>query len=126
LGIPPFEIQRIALQEDGFIFYLTQPLGKEEKVNTENFIIQSYHYPYGPRYGYPKTDVQRIIPDAVRVSGDYRSVQVKIPNLEKKKIYQFEVIGLLNGKGQPLRNRIAYYTLNQLIENNQNPEKDKY
>ena len=126
LGIAPFEIQRIALQEDGFIFYLTQPLGKEEKVNTENFIIQSYHYPYGPRYGYPKTDVQRIIPDAVRVSGDYRSVQVKIPNLEKKKIYQFEVIGLLNGKGQPLRNRIAYYTLNQLIKTSQNPEKDKY
>ena len=125
-GKSPFEIQRIALQEEGFIFHLTQPLGNEEEVSTERFIIQSYHYPYGPRYGYPKADVQRIIPSAVKVSDDHRSVQVKIPNLEKKKIYQFEVIGLLNGKGQPLRNRVAYYTLNQLIPNSQNPDEDKF
>jgi len=114
-GAIPFEIHRIALQEDGFIFHFTQPLGKEKQVSTESFIIQSYHYPYGPRYGYPKSDVQRIIPDAVRVSGDHRSVRVSISPLEKEKIYQFKALELRNKQGQRLTNNIAYYTLNELI-----------
>ena len=114
-GIYPFEIHRIALQEDGFIFHFTQPLGKGDQVSTESFMIQCYHYPYGPRYGYPKTDVQRIIPDAVRVSDDHRSVRVSISHLEKEKIYQFKALELRNKEGQRLRNNIAYYTLNELI-----------
>jgi hypothetical protein len=114
-GISPFEIHRITLQEDGFIFHFTQPLGKREQVSTGSFIIQSYHYPYGPQYGYPKTDLQQIIPDAVRVSDDHRSVRVSISHLEKEKIYQFKALELRNKEGQRLRNNIAYYTLNELI-----------
>ncbi len=40
-----------------------------------------------------------------------------IPNLEERKIYQFNLPELKDPDGKSLRNPVAYYTLNELLEN---------
>jgi hypothetical protein len=116
-GTPPFEIHRIELQSDGFLFHFTEPIDQSIKLDPKNFAVQSYHYPYGPNYGYPKTDIKKIETTKVEISVDGTSIRLHMPNLEKRKVYQFEVSGIHDVKGRPLRNPIAYYTLNELVEN---------
>ena len=116
-GTTPFEIHRIELQNDGFLFHFTQPVNQVIKLDPKNFGVQSYHYPYGPNYGYPKTDIQKIVPTRVEQSLDGSTIRVMIPNLEERKIYQFNLPGLKDTGRKSLRNPIAYYTLNELLEN---------
>lgn len=116
-GTTPFEIHRIELQNDGFLFHFTQPVNQVIKLDPKNFGVQSYHYPYGPNYGYPKTDIQKIVPTRVEQSLDGSTIRVMIPNLEERKIYQFNLPELKDPDGKSLRNPVAYYTLNQLLEN---------
>ncbi|MDC0368284.1 hypothetical protein OAN13_01175 [Opitutales bacterium] len=113
----PFEIHRIELQNDGFLFHFTQPVNQVIKLDPKNFGVQSYHYPYGPNYGYPKTDIQKIVPTRVEQSLDGSTIRVMIPNLEERKIYQFNLPELKDPDGKSLRNPVAYYTLNELLEN---------
>ncbi|MDA7823050.1 hypothetical protein N9A58_05620 [Opitutales bacterium] len=115
-GIPPFEIHRIELQTDGFLFHLTQPINQSIKLDPKNFGVQSYHYPYGPNYGYPKTDIQKIVPTRVEQSLDGSTIRVMIPNLEESKIYQFNLPQIQDVDGRTLRNPVAYYTLNELVK----------
>jgi hypothetical protein len=56
------------------------------------------------------------VPTKVETTVDGKSICLRMPNLEKRKIYQFEVSGLHDVKGRPLRNSTAYYTLNELVE----------
>ena len=116
-GTTPFEIHRIELQNDGFLFHFTQPVNQVIKLDPKNFGVQSYHYPYGPNYGYPKTDNQKIVPTRVEQSLDGSTIRVMIPNLEERKIYQFNLPELKDPDGKSLRNPVAYYTLNELLEN---------
>ena len=116
-GTTPFEIHRIELQNDGFLFHFTQPVNQVIKLDPKNFGVQSYHYPYGPNYGYPKTDIQKIVPTRVEQSLDGSTIRVMIPNLEERKIYQFNLPELKDPYGKSLRNPVAYYTLNELLEN---------
>ena len=116
-GTTPFEIHRIELQNDGFLFHFTQPVNQVIKLDPKNFGVQSYHYPYGPNYGYPKTDIQKIVPTRVEQSLDGSTIRVMIPNLEERKIYQFNLPELKDPDGKSLRNPVAYYTLNELLEN---------
>jgi hypothetical protein len=113
-GTDPFEIHRINLIPDGFTFHFTQPLALDPKAKSVNFETLSYRYQYGPNYGYPKSDKKKIVPDEIIISKDRKSVQVKIPGLEKRKVYQFSVMGVRNQTGQSLRNSTAHYTLNEL------------
>ena len=116
-GTTPFEIHRIELQNDGFLFHFTQPVNQVIKLDPKNFGVQSYHYPYGPNYGYPKTDIHKIVPTRVEQSLDGSTIRVMIPNLEERKIYQFNLPELKDTDGKSLRNPVAYYTLNELLEN---------
>ena len=116
-GTTPFEIHRIELQNDGFLFHFTQPVNQVIQLDPKNFGVQSYHYPYGPNYGYPKTDIQKIVPTRVEQSLDGSTIRVMIPNLEERKIYQFNLPELKDPDGKSLRNPVAYYTLNELLEN---------
>ena len=116
-GTTPFEIHRIELQNDGFLFHFTQPVNQVIKLDPKNFGVQSYHYPYGPNYGYPKTDIQKIVPTRVEQSLDRSTIRVMIQNLEESKIYQFNLPLIQDVDGRTLRNPVAYYTLNELLEN---------
>ena len=102
----------------GFFFISPNRLTKSIKLDPEKFGIQSYHYPYGPNYGYPKTDIQKIVPTRVEQSLDGSTIRVMIPNLEERKIYQFNLPQSYKIRdGRSLRNPVAYYTLNELLEN---------
>ena len=115
-GTTPFEIHRIELQNDGFLFHFTQPVNQVIKLDPKNFGVQSYHYPYGPNYGYPKTDIQKIVPTRVKQSFDRSTIRVMIQNLEESKIYQFNLPLIQDVDGRTLRNPVAYYTLNELVK----------
>ena len=114
-GTTPFEIHRIELQNDGFLFHFTQLVSESIKLDPKKFGVQSYHYPYGPNYGYPKTDIKKILPIKVETSLDRRSIRLRMPNLEKRKIYQFNLVDLKDESDEKLRNPTAYYTLNELV-----------
>ena len=114
-GTTPFEIHRIELQNDGFLFHFTQLVSESIKLDPKKFGVQSYHYPYGPNYGYPKTDNKKNLPIKVETSLDRRSIRLRMPNLEKRKIYQFNLVDLKDESDEKLRNPTAYYTLNELV-----------
>jgi hypothetical protein len=116
-GTPPFEIDRIELQSDGFLFYFTQPINQSIKLDPKNFGVQSYHYPYGPNYGYPKTDIQKVVPTGIETSLDAKAIKLLVPNLQKRKVYQFNLPQIKDTDGRTLRNPVAYYTLNELKQN---------
>jgi hypothetical protein len=113
-GTSPFEIHRIEVQNDGFLFHFTQPLGETESIGTESISCKSFRYTYGPNYGYPKTDIRKVSPSGVEVSQDAKSLYITIPNLRRQRIYQFKISDLVNNLGKHLRNPVAYYTLNEL------------
>ena len=116
-GTPPFEIHRIELQSGGFLFHFTQPINQSIKLDPEKFGVQSYHYPYGPNYGSPKTDIRRIIPANIEHTANGNAIRMIVPNLQKRKVYQFNLPQIQDVAGGTLRNSIAFYTLNELVKN---------
>ena len=114
-GTDPFEIQRIELLEDGFAFHFTKPLSLPSSQSLGKISVVSYRYKYGPNYGYPKNDFHNSKIKEMIVTPDAKTIRLRIDNLKKNKIYQFNVTGIIDQTGLNLRNSTAYYTLNELL-----------
>ena len=114
-GVVPFEIHRIELQQDGFKLHFTKPLNPAHKLSPEQFTLSSYYYAYTPHYGSPKMNLKAMPVTAVEMSADGNTATLCVPGLEKRKIYQFHLNGITDASGKGLRNKSAYYTLNELL-----------
>ena len=113
-GKMPFEIHSIELVEDGFVLDFTKAVDPKVCGNKELYKLTNYHYKYHGAYGSPKTDLKSTVVKAVEISVDQKRVFLKIDGLTPRKIYEFNLPGLVDQAGRKLRQHMAYYTLNEL------------
>jgi hypothetical protein len=57
------------------------------------------------------------VPTGIETSLDAKAIKLLVPNLQKRKVYQFNLPQIKDTDGRNLRNSIAYYTLNELVKN---------
>jgi|GEM_PF-376877 len=115
-GKIPFEIHSIQLVKDGFVLHFTKQIDPAVCANKELYRLTNYHYNYSGAYGSPKTDVNLVTVKAVEIADDHRSVFLKVDGLTPRKVYEFNLPGVLGEAGMKLRHHMAYYTLNELSE----------
>lgn len=106
-GDVDLDVQNVELLKDGFKIQFTKAL--EDEPTTDNVDLKSYHYLYQRAYGSPRIDEQNIVIDKVVLSKDRKSVELKVSNLRKNKVYEFKLNGI-----KSLRIGHFCYTLNKL------------
>ena len=122
-GEMPFEIHSMQLMKDGFVLDFTKPVDPAICAKPELYSIIHYHYKYHAAYGSPKTARKTVTPTAVELSADRKRVFVQLGSILPRKVYEFKLPGLRDAEGKPLRQHMAYYTLNELSDKTFDPEK---
>lgn len=115
-GVVPSEIRTINLLKDGFRLTFTQPLSEESAQNLDNYSIRHFELAWQAAYGTSPSGTTNVKPTEVQLSDDGLTVDVKLPELLKEKVYEFHVDGLRTKSGQRLEHPMAFYTLNRLVK----------
>ena len=113
-GKPVFDIKEMSLAKDGFDVTLTGP-ADESAADPKAWSLTTWHYKYGRQYGSPDLDKAPVKITAVTLSEDRTKASLKVEELHDRQwIYYLVGDGVKSKKGEGLRNREAYYTLNRL------------
>src|SRR5690606_14203945 len=113
-GIQLVDIQSLILKYDGFRFTFSSEMQEEPLQNPENYAIRSYFYNYHEKYGSDQMDVKTIEMENISISQQGRVVDLMISNIEKGRIYEFQIQGLESVAGDTLVNGLVCYTVNEL------------
>jgi hypothetical protein len=113
-GKMPLEIQKMELLSDGFRLSFTKPVNVGAASLPANYSMLHYRYEYHKAYGSDELDKTPVPVKRVELSADHRSVRLVLPELLPMKIYQLQITNLTAEDGTPLRNNMAWYTLNRL------------
>jgi hypothetical protein len=113
-GQTPFEIHEMRAKPDGFELTFTRPVDPQSAGDLASYDLQTYTYIYQSQYGSPEVDRTRPTIKSFTVSGDQRSVRLRIDGLQLGHIHELHLPGLRSADGEPLLHDAAYYTLNRL------------
>lgn len=113
-GTNPFELLDIKLTRSGFRMTFTEQLESSSAV-LKSLSAQHWHYHYSSNYGSPKVDLAPLPIKSVVLSGDRRSIDVKL-SLSTDKVVQIDFPGLKDIHGRSVSVDKVYYTLNELLE----------
>lgn len=110
----PFAIHSVSLLRTGFEVRFTLPVDAARAAQREAWTVRRWRYEYRPEYGSPKIDEIEVPLEAiaVTVAADARSVRLELP-LQAGWVYELTV-DVDGAGGEPLCNRVAWYTLNRL------------
>ena len=111
----PMEMLSVSLTKTGFRIQFTKAVNREAAGNPANYAIKHWGYIYQAEYGSPKVGLTDVIPTAVKISADNRSVELELP-LIKERVYQLTLSAIAGEDGTPMTNATGYYTLNRLRE----------
>ena len=108
----PFSIHSVRLAKSGFVVRFTRRANAEQAAAVNSYQVERWRYRYQPDYGSRKYDKGPVAVNAVRASRDGTEVALDMP-IEAGWMYRlrFELTG---AGGEPLANRIAWYTLNRI------------
>ena len=116
-GDKAFEMRSVRAESDGFTVELTQPLAADIDVAPTDVSVKQWFYHPNEQYGGPKYDETTLPVMAARVSGDRRSVRLRIPGLKAGHVVYLRLNGRLrSAAGEPLWTAEAWYTLNAVPE----------
>jgi glucose/arabinose dehydrogenase/cytochrome c5 len=107
----PFCIKSIIHEKGGFRFYFTAPLKSAPEIADLN--ISHWTYNFWEKYGSPKVDTTKVIPEKAVLSDDRMSLFIAIPELVKRRCYGFFMPSLTDAKGRKLSSDHGWYTLNE-------------
>jgi hypothetical protein len=113
-GTIPFEILEMKAQADGFEVIFTQPVDPKSAADIASYRMDAYTYVYQSGYGSPVVDKSNPSIKSATVSGDRKSVRLKVDGLVKGHIHELNLPGLKNTGGKSLLHPIGYYTLNEI------------
>lgn len=116
-GKTPMEIQQMRAQPDGFELVFTKPVDTASAADVRSYRLTSHTYLYHSAYG--SDEVQRgdhAIRSAV-VSADGMRVRLTVDRLRRFFVHELTADGVRSKSGEPLLHANAYYTLNQIPEN---------
>lgn len=113
-GRTPFEIERIAVQRDGFVVTFTKPVDRARAAVPANYRLQSFTHVYQEGYGSPEVD--QTTPHVVRAAPaeDLRSVRLVVDGMMLGHVHAFDLAGVRAQDGSELLHTKAYYTLNRI------------
>jgi hypothetical protein len=109
----PLEVQKMELTQQGFRFTFTLPVDKSSLTALN---AQSYTYPFQSKYGGEELDTQPLTLTATTLSDDGLTLEVQCPGLRTGYVHEFELPPLKAQDGTPMWHRMAYYTVNKLVE----------
>ena len=98
---------------NGFHVAFTKPVNREAAEDPNNFQVDRWGYHYHPRYGSPKVENMKLVPKKVTVSKNGKSVFLEM-DLEKERVYKFNLQKIQTHENESLVNHFAWYTLNRL------------
>lgn len=116
-GHTPFDIHTMSLTEDGFLLTFTRPVDAKTAEDPGAYSFRHYYYRYSAKYGSPPLGRRFVTVKSVTVSEDRRRVRLTLPDLRQRRLYELRITGLKSAGGDPLRNAVAYYTLNKRLPN---------
>ena len=109
----PFSMHDVKLTKEGFRITFTKPVDKNLAEDLEKYTVERWGYHYHPKYGSPKTDLNREKPSEVEVSKDGIEVRIGV-TLEKNRVYKLNLGAITAKDGSKMANGFAWYTLNRL------------
>lgn len=114
-GKLPVDVYTMKLTTDGFQLTFTQPMQDTAALNPENYLFSRYYYLYHHNYGSPQQNLEKIPVTAVKLSDDKKTVTLQLASLKPGYVYELNLGDIPSKWGQPLRNRLVCYTLNELL-----------
>ena len=113
-GKIPFEIEEITITSDGFRVTFTKPVEAGSGTNLESYQMATFTHRYGAGYGGPEIDQTIPKVEAVVVAEDGMSATIRLNQLLKGHVHEFDLGGLRSRDGEALLHRNAYYTVNEV------------
>lgn len=107
----PFEIQTIQLTKDGFDIVFTRPIDPATVGGPGDYQISHWGYRYDEHYGSPRIDETGVVPAAVELLDDGRTVRLTLPGLETQQVYQVTAPAARGLDAAAPSTDTGYYTL---------------
>lgn len=117
-GIPPLDIYKMQLTQQGFDLVFTQPVDAASARNPANYSMRHYNYSYHKRYGSPQMNLDSVPIKQVRLSADRKRVSVILNQLAAGYVYELKLGDIRTKEGRPLENKLICYTVNRLLTDN--------
>lgn len=117
-GNVPFEPLALHAKSDGFELEFTEPLALGAGWESENYLVQQWHYVPTEEYGGPKVGEETLNVSAVAVSDDRRKVDLWVDGLKEGSVVYLRLVGgLVSESGRTPWTTEAWYTLNRVPKN---------
>jgi len=113
-GRLPFEIERIAIQPDGFLVTFTAPVDRTTAAAPASYRLSTFTHIYQEYYGSPEVDQTTPRIAAAEPAADGRSVRLRVEGLVAGHVHEFDLAGVRSAEGRPLLHSQAWYTVNQI------------
>lgn len=113
-GVTPFEIERITITPDGFDVRFTLPVDPITAGAPASWKMGTFTHIYHAGYGGPEVDETVPVVRSAIVSDDRRSVRIRLNELKRGHVHEFDLEAIRSAAGEPLLHRDAYYTVNEV------------
>jgi hypothetical protein len=110
----PFEIRKITIEPDGFQVAFTKPVDAATGGRAASYRLATFTHPYQAAYGGP--EIERTEPEvqSVVLADDGLSVKLRLGQLIRGHVYDFDLGDLRSRDQDELLHRKAYYTVNEI------------
>ncbi len=109
----PVEIGKMQLTDKGFRLTFTTTMEATHLASPRSYRLARFRYLYLPS-GSPRADEAPAQIESIRVSPDYRSVDLVVQDLQPGYIYELDLMNLRSAEGRLVENPQAFYTLTRL------------
>lgn len=113
-GKMPFEINRIAIEPNGFKITFTKSVEPSTGTAPESYAISSFTHPYHAGYGGPEIEKKKHEVKSVQLAADGLSAKIVLDELEPGFVYEFDLVKLRSSDREELLHRNAFYTVNEI------------
>jgi hypothetical protein len=117
-GEVPFEVKEIRVTQEGFQLAFTKPVALQNGGLAGTYSIEAYTHIYHRGYGSPEVDHSNPVVKEATLSPDGLTVSLKIEDRVKGHVHDFDLSKIQSRSGETLVHSSAYYTLNEIPEEN--------
>ena len=111
--VPP-ELSTIKLTPKGFSMNFTVSMDRKSASDPANYATKVYSYKYHQAYGSPQIKKETRQPSKLTVSGDGKTIRVEYEEMTPRRVYEFNLGGLLTAGGGKLVNSLVAYHAHNL------------
>ena len=115
-GNPPVEILTQRLAEQGFDLTFTVPMGTAA-AEARHYRFKRFRYDHHPLDGSLRREETDVPVTAVRLEADGRRLRLTLAEMQPGFVHELTISPeVTSAGGEPLLNRVSYYTLNRLAD----------